>query len=139
MRKQHQEMIYYIKEKFPILEWIRIKHYWKNKYVQMDSCNIWVYYHDICVFRYTIWTDVLYLNFMKHEYATNSTAWIMKDMVEWLFGWKRLPRWWWIVDKNWQKYIFDEYCRLYAHTKDLCCYPDKKWVERHWIKVLYQN
>lgn len=126
MRKQHQEMLHYIKNNFPIVDWIRNRRYWKHKCVCMDSCNIWVKYYDTYVLRYAMWTDILYLNFTDWE--TNSTACLMKDMVEWLFGWKRLPRWWWVIDKNWHHRMFKDDCTITVHTKDLCCYPEFPYV-----------
>ena len=112
MRKQHQEIIEYISLCFPHYQWIRSRYFGKNKYVTVWDSWFSVHYHDTCVMNYDMRYWLLMLSFWCEDYRTNSTAWMMKDLVEWIFWYKWLPNWAWVKDEYNNKYVFNDNCMI---------------------------
>ena len=119
MKKQHQEMIHYLSEHFPNYQWIRVRRFWKTKRVEISDQWFSIWYHNTIVFSYNMWNNRVYINFWDEEFMTNSTACIMKDMVEWILWWQRLPKRWWVIDEHWLHWIFTDECKIEVNSVPL--------------------
>lgn len=113
MRKEHQNIIDFLsKIDLRNTEWIKTKWFWKHKKCVIYWNAFEIYYYDTPIIIYDWTVGSMLVQFWWEEYATKSTANMLKDLVEWIFWFKRLPRWNWIIDDYWNNYIFEQDCRL---------------------------
>ena len=113
MRKGHKDIIEFLsKTKMPAIEWVKTRWFWKHKKCIVYWSSFEIYYHNTCIILYAWDVSSVMIGFWWEEFRTNSTAGMLKDLVEWIFWFKRLPRWNWVVDEYWDHYIFEDSCKL---------------------------